>query len=96
MNPDDKSKIQSFLNDLEGLKSRTATESKYKDWKEKVEKKLEEVFGKGSDQLNRFQRVKPYNFTRPGKPKDAPLTEEEFRELVGRLDEAKRMLQRFI
>ena len=97
MTPDDRSKIQSFLSDLEGLKSRDKIEeSKFKDWKEKVDKKLEEVFGKNSDQTARFQRVKFFNFSRAGKPKDTPLTENERREYLQGLDEAKRLLQRFV
>lgn len=97
MTPDDRSKIQSFISDLEGLKSRDKIEeSKFKDWKEKVEKKLDEVFGKNSDQSTRFQRVKFFDFSRSGKPKDTPLTETERREYFSRLDEAKRLLQRYI
>lgn len=97
MTPDEKSKIQSFISDLEGLKSRDKIEeSKFKDWKDKVDKKLEEVFGKNADQTARFQRVKFFNFSRGGKPKDTPLTENERREYFQGLDEAKRLLQRFI
>jgi hypothetical protein len=39
MTPEDRSKIQSFISDADGLKSRSPEESKFKDWKEKVEKK---------------------------------------------------------
>ena len=45
MTPEDRSKIQSFISDLQGLKSRDPQESKFKDCREKIEKKLEEVFG---------------------------------------------------
>lgn len=95
MKPDDLSKIQSFISDLGGLKSRDPEEKKFKDWKEKVEKKLEEVYGKSSDQLGRFRRVRFFNFERRGKPKDAPLSEDERREYLQRLDEAKRLLSYF-
>ncbi|MBA7614025.1 hypothetical protein ES703_21286 [subsurface metagenome] len=96
MKPEDRSKIQSFINEIEGLKSRSPEQSRFKDWKDKVEKKLEEVFGKNTDQVNRFKRVKFFNFTRAGKPKDAPLSESERREYVRGLDEAKRLMQRYI
>ena len=93
MKPEDRSKIQDFINEIEGLKSRDKIEeSKFKDWKEKVEKKLDEVFGKNSDQYGRFQRAKFFKFDRRGKPKDAPLTEQERREYFQGLDEAKRIL----
>lgn len=95
MKPEDLSKIQSFISDLDGLKSRDPEEKKFKDWKEKVEKKLEEAFGKSSDQLGRFNRVRFFNFERRGKPKDAPLSEDERREYIQRLDEAKRLLSYF-
>lgn len=95
MKPEDLSKIQSFISDLDGLKSRDPEEKKFKDWKEKVEKKLEEVYGKGSDQLGRFKRVRFFNFERRGKPKDASLSEDERREYIQRLDEAKRLLSYF-
>ncbi len=44
MNPEDKSKVQALISDLNGLKSRNPEESKFKDWKDKTEKKLDEVF----------------------------------------------------
>ena len=52
---EDKSKIQSLISDLNGLKSRDPQESKFKEWKDKAERNVEEVFGKGSDQAGRFQ-----------------------------------------
>ena len=96
MNLEDRSKIQSFIGDIEGLKSQTSDGSKFKDWKEKVGKKLDEVFGKNSDQLTRFNRVRFFDFTRSGKPEKTPLSENERREYIQRLDEAKRLLQHFI
>ena len=95
MTPEDKSKMQSFLSDLEALKARNPEEKKYKDCKEKVEKKLEEVFGKNSDQLSRFQRAFKYNFSRAGKPADAPFSEDERQEYFRCIDEAKRLIARF-
>ncbi len=97
MKPEDKSKLQEFIGEADKLKSRdTIEESKFKDWKDKADKKLEEVFGKNSDQTSRFRRVKFFNFSRNGKPKDTPLTENERREYFQGIDEAKRLLQRFV
>jgi hypothetical protein len=96
MTVEDRSKLQSLVGEIEGLKSRQPEESKFKDWKEKVEKKLEEAFGKGSEQLGRFQRTRFFKFDRSGKPKDAPLSESERREYLQGLDEAKRTLRRYI
>lgn len=95
MKPEDKSKIQSFVGEIDGLKSREPEEKKFKDWKEKVEKKLEEVFGKGSDQVNRFQRVRYFDFGGGGRSKDQPLSESERRAYISGLDEAKRLLRYF-
>jgi hypothetical protein len=96
MTPEDRSKLQSLISDLEGLKSRDPQESKFKDCREKIEKKLEEVFGKNSDQLSRFKRVKFFDFSRSGRSKDDPLSENERREHINGIDEAKRLLQRLV
>jgi hypothetical protein len=96
MTAEDRSKLQSLVGEINGLKSRQPEESKFKDWKDKVEKKLEEAFGKGSEQFARFQRTRFFNFNRSGKSKDDPLSESERREYLRGLDEAKRNLQRFI
>jgi hypothetical protein len=96
MTSEDRSKIQSFISDLESLKTRNPEESKFKDWKEKTERKLEDVFGKSSDQLAMFKRVKFFDFARSGKSKDTPLSESERREFIQKLDEVKRVLQRCI
>ncbi|MBN2552330.1 MAG: hypothetical protein JXB06_06150 [Spirochaetales bacterium] len=96
MKAEDRSKLQSLAGEIESLKSRQPEESKFKDWKEKVEKKLEEVFGKGSEPLMRFQRTRFFNFSRSGKSKEAPLSESERREYLQGLDEAKRNLQRYL
>jgi hypothetical protein len=66
MKPEDKSKIQSLVSDLGGLKSRAPEESKLKDWKDKTEKRLEEVFGKGSEQYGRFRSLKFFDFASRG------------------------------
>jgi hypothetical protein len=97
MKPEDKSKIQSLVSDLNGLKSRNPEESKFKDWKEKTEKKLEEVFGKGSDHYGRFRSLKFFDFSRRGAglPKDAPLREDERAQFLRGLEEARRLLSRF-
>jgi hypothetical protein len=96
MTAEDRSKLQSFIGEIDGLKSRQPDESKFKDWKEKVEKKLEEAFGKGSEPLARFQRTRFFNFGRSGRPKDAPLSEAERREFLEGLEEAKRNLRRYL
>ncbi len=96
MTPEDRSKIQSFISDLQGLKSRDPQESKFKDCREKIEKKLEEIFGGNSNQISRFKRVRFFSFSRSGKPNDAPLSESERREYISGIDEAKRLLQRFV
>ena len=93
MNPEDRSKLRSFVSDLEGLKSRSPDASKFKDCREKIEKKLEEVFGKSSEELGRFRRIKFFDFERSGKPKDAPLNEEERRRYIAGLEEAKRLIR---
>ena len=94
---EDKSKIQSLVSDLNGLRSRDPQESKFKEWKEKAEKNVEEVFGKGSDQIGRFKSVKFFDFSRRGGgvPKDAPLREEERSAFNRGLEDARRLLSRF-
>jgi hypothetical protein len=96
MKPDDRSKIQSFMGEISGLKSRQPDEKKFKDWKEKVEKKLDEAFGKGSSESTGFGRIRFFDFNRHGKTKDDPLNEAECREYISRLDEARRYLGRFV
>jgi hypothetical protein len=96
MKPEDRSKLQSYLSELSGLKSRTPDEKKFKDWKENVEKKLDEAFGKGSAEAGAFRRVRFFDFGRQGKSKDTPLTESERREYLDRLEDARRVLQRFV
>jgi len=96
MKPDDKSKIQSLISDLNGLRSRNPEESKLKDWKDKTEKKLEEVFGKSSEQYGRFRALKFFDFSRrSGVPKDAPLREDERAQLLKGLEDARRLLSHF-
>ena len=96
MKPEDRSKIQSLISDLGGLRSRNPEEAKLKDWKDKTEKKLEEVFGKGSEQLGRFKALKFFDFSRrTGLPKDAPLREDERAAFLRSLEDARRLLSRF-
>jgi hypothetical protein len=95
MNPEDKSKIQSLISDLSSLRSRSPEESKFKDWKEKTEKKLEEVFGNGSDKQGRFRSLHFFDFSRRSGPKDAPLREDERAQFLKGLDEARRLLSHF-
>lgn len=96
MSPEDKSKLQSFVADIEKLKTRSPEEKKFKDWKTDVEKKLEDAFGKSSDQLTRFRRVRFFDFSRSRGPADRPLTESERREFYSALDDAKRVLSQFV
>ena len=96
MTPEDRSKLQSFISDLEKLKSRAPEEKKFKDWKSDVERKLEDVFGKSSEQIRRFRGVRFFDFARGGRPADRPLTEAERREFFAALDEAKRVLRQFV
>jgi hypothetical protein len=97
MKPEDKSKVQSLISDLNGLRSRNPEESKQKDWKEKTEKQLEEVFGKGSDPYNRFHSLKLFDWSRrAGVPKESPLREEERAQFLRGLEEARRLLSRFL
>jgi hypothetical protein len=96
MKPEDKSAVQSLISDLNGLRSPNPEESKFKDWKDKAERKLEELFGKGSEQSGRFRSLRFFDFAkRGGYPKDAPLREEERAQYLRGLDEARRLLQRF-
>ncbi len=93
---EDKSKIQSLISDLNGLKSRDPQESKFKEWKDKAERNVEEVFGKGSDQASRFKSLKFFDFSRRVGPKDTPLREDERSGYIRALEEARRLLSRFI
>lgn len=93
MKPEDKSKLRSLTSDVAGLKSRTPDEKKFSDWKKDVEKKLENAFGKNSDEFSRFKRIRFFDFTGHGRNKDAPLSESERREYIRVLDEARRLLQ---
>jgi hypothetical protein len=61
-----------------------------------VEKKLDEVFGKGSAQASGSRRIRFFDFGRQGKCKDVPLTEKERRQYLDRLEEARRYVQRFV
>lgn len=96
MKEEDRSKLLEFINDLDGLKSRDPEEKKFKDWKEKTEKKLEDAFGSGSDPVSRLRRVRFHDFSRSGRHSGAPLTENERREYIQGLEEAKRLLRRFV
>jgi hypothetical protein len=96
MTREDRGKLQSFISEISGLRSRTPEEKKFKDWKEKVEKKLDEVFGKGSSEAAGFGRIRFFAFDRHGRTKDDPLNEGELKEYIARLDEARRYLGRFV
>jgi hypothetical protein len=97
MKPEDRSKIQSLVSDLTALRSRNPEESKFKDWKEKTEKKIEEVFGKSSEQYGRFHGLRFFDFSRrSGVPKESPLREEERAQFLKCLEDARRLLSRFM
>ena len=96
MTPEDRSKLQSFISDADKLKSRTPDEKKFKDWKSDVERKLEDAFGKSSEQLARFRRVRFFDFARGGRPTDRPLSEAERREFFDAIDEGKKVLRQFV
>jgi hypothetical protein len=94
---EDKSKIQSLISELNGLRSRDPQESKFKDWKDKAEKNIEEVFGKGSEQAGRFKSLRFFDFSRrAGLSKEAPLREEERSAFIRGLEDARRLLSRFV
>ncbi len=97
MKPEDRSRVQELVNDAGNLRSRNPEESKFKDWKEKTERKLEDVFGKGSDQVSRFKALRFFDFSRrqPGM-KSAPLGEHERAEYLRGIEEARRLLQRLM
>ncbi|HVO39090.1 MAG TPA: hypothetical protein VMV03_08685 [Spirochaetia bacterium] len=98
MKPEDKSKIQSLISDLNGLRSRNPEESKFKDWKDKALRNVEEVFGKSSDQAGRFRSLKFFDFSKRGGgiPKEAPLREDERAGFLRGLEDARRLLSRFL
>jgi hypothetical protein len=97
MKPEDRSKVQELVNDAGNLRSRNPEESKFKDWKEKTERKLEDVFGKGSEQVSRFKALRFFDFSRrPPGLKSAPLGEHERAEYLRSIEEARRLLQRFM
>jgi hypothetical protein len=95
MKPEDRSRIEELIGDLEKLRSRSPEESKFKDWKEKSEKKLEELFGRGSEAAGRFKSLRFFDFARrTGIQREAPLREEERTQFLRSLDEAKRLLRK--
>jgi hypothetical protein len=97
MKPEDKSKIQSLVSDLSALRSRNPEESKFKDWRDKTEKKIEEIFGKSSEQYGRFRSQKFFDFSRRGGvPKESPLKEDERAQFLKGLEDARRLLSRFM
>ena len=94
MKLEDASKLNELISEVEKLRSRSPEESKFKDWKDKTEKKLEELFGRGSEPVTRFKGVGFFDFSR--RPaKEAPLSEEERSRFLRGLEEARRLLIRF-
>jgi len=96
MEPEHASKIVSLMREMDGLLSRDPDEKKFREWKEKVEKEIEEGCGKNSVEYIRFRGVKFFDFSGAGRSKDSPLSERERREFFGGLDEAKRVLSHCI
>ena len=96
MKPEDRSGIQSLISDLNALRSRNPEEAKLKEWKDKAQKKIEEVFGKSSEQVGRFRALKFFDFSRrTGVAKDAPLREEERAQFLRGIEDARRLLSHF-
>jgi hypothetical protein len=94
---EERSKLSDLVSELEKLRSRNPEESKFMEWKKKTEKKLEELFGRSSEQFGRFHRIGFFDFSkRSGLPKEAPLREDERARFMRGLDEAKRLLQRLM
>ena len=96
MKLEDRKKLQSYVSEVSGLKSRDPDEKKYKDWRENVEKKLDEAFGKSSSEAQGFRRLRFFDFSRHGRTKDDPLNEAERKEYISSLDLARRYLTRFV
>jgi hypothetical protein len=96
MKAEDRSKLRSLVSDVSGLKSRTPDAKKFGDWKKDVEKKLEDAFGSGSQELSRFRRIRFFDFEGHGRNKDAPLSESDRTEYIRGLDEARSFLQRLV
>ena len=92
MKPEDLSKLRSLIGDINGLKVRDPDEKKFSDWKKDVEKKLEDCFGKGSDELSRFNRIRFFDFAGGRRIKEDPLSEANRREYIAALDQARRLL----
>ena len=88
-------KLRSLLSDLEGLRSREPQESKFNEWKGKVEKELEDTFGKQSSELAEFKRLRFFDFSK-GRDKSAPLSESERREFLSGVSRARSSLTRFV
>lgn len=97
MTPESKSKLNELIGELEKLRSRNPEESKFKDWKDKAERKLEELFGKGSEPCGRFRALRFFDFSkRAPSAKDVPLSEEERSRYLKALGDAKNLLHRFM
>ncbi len=96
MKAEDLSKLRSLVSDVSGLKSRTPDAKKFGEWKKDVEKKLEDAFGGGSQELARFKRIGFFDFEGHGRSKDAPLSESERTRYIRGLDEARRLLQHLV
>jgi hypothetical protein len=96
MKPEDRSTVRGLVSGCASLRSRNPEESKLKDWRDKTERKLEEVFGKESEQLGRFKSLKFFDFSKraPGLPKDAPLGEDERARYLKGVEDARHLLQR--
>lgn len=94
MSPEDKSKVQSLISDLNALRSRNPEESRFRDWKDKTQKKLEEIFGGSSEPVSRFKSLRFFDFSRRGGgvPKEAPLREDERTQFLKGLEDARRLL----
>ena len=96
MKQEDRTKLRKFASDVSGLKSRTPDEKKFSDWRKDVEKKLEEAFGKNSEEVSRFKRIKFFDFEGGDRSKSDSLSESELKEYLRGLDQARNLLHRFV
>lgn len=96
MKSDDRSKLQSYISEIAGLKSRQPDLKKFKTWRENVEKKLDDAFGKNSPELGGFKRLKLSQFAPDESGDRGALSESQRRDYVSALEKARQYLTRII
>ena len=90
----DRKKITDLVSDLSPLTARDPDRKKLKEWRDKAEKELEKLYGRSSDELNRFRRVRFFDFDRRHRAQDAPLSEDERKQYIAGLEQARSLLRR--